>query len=456
MTAGNASMSWCRRIVVVDYNDGDPIALRCRRKGLRIAFDELPVDEVQQVHASGAVVVTGLRAGIGIASWLSAPLKDVGKVRQILPSILDTKLPFALEECQYALGPLLPGRVPGLPFACEGTAALSVVVRRQDLDAQERVFAERGFVPHAFEHEGLALWCQLPPAPAGALRVIVWCRPSTMLVVLGAGEIYWSSHHLDGHDADRVARLVQLQKSTILKGMYKGYPTCWFVGGDASICKTFSAGLEAVSPESQMKPFPEGRLGLARALAARVLLPGHWRMRAIWGNVGERLYAVILRKRYVANAVLLGVLSCVLVAGVIARRSYIGLRFRQHDLLMQEVVQSIAGYPVTARGGHAIQIARGALADRGAALEAFDSRDDLSLVAGRLANTVAEMGGHIEELVIRHASLRARLWLPVTRGFDPVVKLLLDSGFAVDPVDAGEPVEGKAPYHFRAERGVAL
>ncbi|MFU8779502.1 MAG: hypothetical protein ACNA71_00585 [Kiritimatiellia bacterium] len=452
MNVSRGSIAWRKRVVAVDYNDGHPIALRAERRGARLSWEPVAIADVQKLHVAGDVVVAGMDVGTGMTPWLAVPLKDVRKARRIWPAVLDTKLPFALEESKYAIGAAISGELPGLPVLSAGTVALSTVVRRNDLERVARSYGTWGFVPHTFDHEGLALWSMLDPALTESIRVVVWCRPSSMLMVLGMGNVYWSSHPIAGHDVERVMRLLHLQKQTVAKGMYKDLAIEWYVGGDEERYHLFLADLEGV-PSEKKQILGSGPYGLAKSLAARALLPGVWRMPAIWSDIGANYRSSILQRRYLRDSAYLALLGALLIAGVGGRRVYVGMQMAQQDRAIARVVDEIAGYRVVARGRDAVRVAAGELESRRLALDVFLEGEDLSVIAGRLVALVSGTGGQVQEMALDSQSVRLRVLLPAENTIDAVVQSLLASGYRVVPLEAGDAVDGKVLYTVRGERG---
>ncbi|HMP72218.1 MAG TPA: hypothetical protein PKE55_03050 [Kiritimatiellia bacterium] len=101
---------------------------------------------------------------------VTAPFASITKARKVLPSLLDIKLPFPIEEC-----------VVEWPEVCrnhEGRVeALGVAIRNPNLVSQLAAWRADGADPVALESLPVAVWSETvhrhPPEPA-AHRVVVW------------------------------------------------------------------------------------------------------------------------------------------------------------------------------------------------------------------------------------------------------------------------------------------
>lgn len=443
-------ISWMRRVTVLDFADGEPVAIRALRRGRRISWRTVSVASDDAVHERD-VVLAGLRPSPGMTAWLQTPLLSRRKVRQVLPSVLDTKLPFPLEDCACSFGDALPANEAHLPVTGEGTAALAVVVRKRDLVALEEEFADLPFTPHLFDHEGIALWSSLSSSASDDVRVIVWCRSRSVLVVMGVGDVYWSSQRVDGHDAERVMRWIQLQRQTTLGGRYKGVALTWWVGGAESDVDAFWSCLDGV-PAEHKHVLPDGAYYLARVMAERALLPGRWRIPALTAERGRTPFETNLARRFMLQGILFLVGALFLVTVVLGRRYYVRQQLQQEDQSVQQAVRAIAGYPVVARGWHAVLAAEEAFAERKALLHGFVVTEDLSLVAGAIASFAADRGGYVASLALAPESVRATVWLPTDVPPEELGNALRDYGYAMAPAEALQEDAQMVQYDLRGER----
>jgi hypothetical protein len=409
-----------KSVYALDIHEGCQLAVRAVRRGTGIQWLPVDLDALQAGMETGAAVVAGLSAGPGMTAWLSAPLADARKARLVLPSLLDTRLPFALDDCRYAFSEVFPGGMPGLPVGGEGTAALAVAARRDDLVAREQAIEATGCRPHYLDHEGLALWSGLPSGDPGKLHVMVWCRPSATLVVLGYGTVYWSSHQLPGIDLESIMRVVRLQRRSVAKGVFKDAPLHWCLGGDEDRVAILRADLDGV-PSDAVTFLPDGRYFLARMLAQRALLPGSWQFAALAGPDGEALLGPRVRRRMVVNLVVLLAASVLLAGSVFVRRQLLDRQLRQMDRAIDAAVMRVTGYPVVARGRDAVLIAERELAGQKADMAVYAWEGDLSVLAGRIAEAAAQ--AQIEIMRLRLSPPRVQLEIRVEAGAPAVARM---------------------------------
>ncbi len=445
-------ISWARHVIAIDYGDGQPLAVRAHRQGTRISWHPVSLTS-EEMRQDQGIVLAGIQPGVGMTAWLKTPLQSVRKVRQILPSVLDTKLPFPLEDCAYVFSDPNGKNEGSVPIAGEGRAALAVFARKSDLGQMEEQLLETDVTAPLFDHEGVALWSSVPAAPADVLQVIVWCRRKSVVVVCGVNGVYWSSHTIDGYDIERLMRMINLQKQTSANGNFKDAPLHWWIGGDEECTAAFCASFEGVSSE-HMHMLPDGEFYLARVLAERALLPGSWRVAALAGERGEARLEKKLVRRYLQSGVL-----CILAALVLAsvgwgRRYYVQQQLRQEDQSVQQTVNVIAGYTVDARGWQAVVAAEQAFAERRALLAAFDLENDLSVLAGALAAWCSAHEGYWESLALSPASVEARFWLPKTVSVGEMASILRENGYHMEPAEILQDDGDMKQYRIRGERNM--
>ncbi len=442
-------LSWVRQVIAVDHGSGAPVAVRAQRRGTSISWH--PISLPYTDGFSKEMIVAGLRAGSGMTAWLQTPLIHSRKARQVLPSILDTKLPFPLEDCLYTCGDTYVANQPNVPVSGEGTAALAVVVRRSDLEEIEDTLSAYGLTPHLFDHEGLALWSSIVVHDLDALQVMVWCRSDSLLMVLGVGAMYWSSHLIDGYDVEKLMRLIRLQRQTVADGAYKDARLHWWIGGEENNTASFCSQLEGVSTK-EIERLPDGEYYLARVLGERALLGGNWRIPGIPGIKAGRAYSTFLRRRYMQNSVFCLVGATALFIASIGRNIHINREIRAQDQYAQQVVNEIAGYPVTARGQHAVRIAQEELLERRTALQVFANAKDLSVLLGSLAALHTEKNGYIEAVDLDPENVHMMIWLPAGTSTDALQQTLLEYGYIMEVAEAVQEQSDMVQFRLRGER----
>jgi len=142
---------------------------------------------VARVAAGRAVTVAALPIGTTLTRRLRVPFEGAGKVRRVLPSLLDVQVPFPIEECVYVF-------TDEMKVAGGGMEVLAVLARKQDVERHLADLRGRlGIDPVLLDHEGLALWAQsiteIPPE-GEEIRVVVWLGERAASVVVGCGRKY--------------------------------------------------------------------------------------------------------------------------------------------------------------------------------------------------------------------------------------------------------------------------
>ncbi len=449
MRVNKALIAWSRRVVIVDPADGEPVVIQAHRVGRRISWKPIIANAVR----SDVPIAGGLRPGVGMTTWLETPLQSPYKARQILHSVLDTKLPFPLEDCLYTCGETIsvPGN-PEIPVSGQGIAALAVFARKSDLHEHETIFAAHEVRPHLLDHEGIALWSSLPMPTADVLQVVVWCRPHSLLLVIGYRNTYWSSCSIEERDTVRMMRWIQLQKQTTLGGRYKKASIKWWCGGAEADVDSVLSCMEGVSVDA-MHVLPDGALYLAREMAKRALLPGTWRIPALKpAEKKEEFHGFLARRSLKSGLFCISAAVCLLLL-LLGRDFYLRQRLQAEDVFLQQTVNELAGYPVVARGWHGVQVARDAIEERRSFLRAFEEDSDAARLAGIFVSVCAENGGYLEALRLDTDTMRAMLWLPDAFDPDRLRHILIDNGFSAPSVERSQREGDMVQYSIRAERG---
>lgn len=366
---------WALRARGVDWNSGNPIAVDARIRGGRPVCTPLPPDAVVAASFDARTAVAGaLPPGRAMAVWLQTPLAAPAKARRVLPTLLDMAMPFALEDCVYAFSPL-DRHQAGEAVASDDTngsgklGALAVAARRDDVTAQLALYADKGFDPHVLDHEGLALWTEaqrtIPPTDLASVRAVVWVREDEALLVLGAGQRFWSAHRITDLTGGTLARTVRVQLDAVAGGRHAKAPLTWLWGGAAAeTCAALRSRVEADLPAAASLNLPNGEAFLAGALAVRALTAGplrfnlrrdaleHPAVRQRTGAQNKR------RAAWLAAAALLLLAANATFAHVRAQR------LRAMEARFKATIDRVAGWPVAAAGQNALLIAQRELAAR--------------------------------------------------------------------------------------------
>lgn len=440
------------KVLSIELGAGDPVIVRSERHGARVSWAPVAAPDAGQHISEEVFVVGGLTTDRGTSTWLTAPLKEKRKAREVFPSVLDTKLPFPLKTCLFSLSAVMSSARKGLPLSASGSAALAVVMRIGELEQVTKESSERIGVVHALDHEGVALWSGMEFSYTDVLRVVVWCRNESMLIVIGAGDVYWSSHRVEGCNLEDVMRIINLQKQVVCAGKFINYEFDWYVGGLDERVEPFVRDIEETLGKS-VNRLPDGPYHLARMLGRRALLPGSWRLPYLLSPAGESWRSVLQKRRYVKDILLFGVLSLSIFAGSLYFRYHVESRRNAVHSEMQETLKNIFGYPVNIRGAYAVQAAEAELVKQQDALASFANNISLSKIAGEVVAGIANRRGFLQTFALSAPRVEVGMWLPETERPGFMMEIFRDQGYQDVRVEKGDSVEGGTYYSIFAKRG---
>lgn len=115
--------------------------------------------EFNELVQKGALVVAGLSPDRGLVRECASPLRNLEKSAEIWPALLDTTLPFPLEECDVAF---LPPRIdPGTGARCLAAAALHTDIEQACSEWEELQITPDMLIPEVLllsEHQESSVW----------------------------------------------------------------------------------------------------------------------------------------------------------------------------------------------------------------------------------------------------------------------------------------------------------
>jgi len=357
-----------------------------------------------ELAAGDAVGVGSMSPRESLARWLEAPFSSLTKSIRVLPTLLDIKLPFAIEDCLYSF--LDVHRTHE-----RATRALAVVATGEAIEKKLRSLEGRGVNPLVLDQEGLVVWTQIlrehPHAdkPSGSLRVVLLMEGEHSSLVIGKGPEFINGYAVRMDDLPRVTRLVRAQNGG------DGGEVQWFLAGAGAL----DAGQVVVVRELLARE----RLGrsavvdnpeyfIARGLAVRAMTAGPLRCNLRTGRfVHPSMIARARKCRMQAAAIFF-------VAGILLCGVNLGVRFhleRMKARTSQSVaalVDHLAGYPVAAKGEDAMGIIAGRVKERKKELLPFVRGFEPSL-ADLISGIIIAAGGNnlkCERLSINRKSLQ--------------------------------------------------
>ncbi|MCX7591934.1 MAG: hypothetical protein N2255_09950 [Kiritimatiellae bacterium] len=382
MTAGYSRL-WGRVCRVVHIDGGELVLLHAERRGVRVRWTRLKPEEI--TVGKEIPVVAALSPRESFTRWVEAPFASRHKALRVLPTLLDVQLPFDLEECFYTV--LHLQRTP------HGTTRLLTAgARLSDIRARAKAVADLGGDPVVLDHEGLALWTQsieeIPPDPkeTRTLRVVVFLGRDRVVISVGRGKDFISTHMIREIDAPQLRRILLAHCGLAGTAGGKG-PTTesvhWFwAGPGAEDGERIGALVAAVGPEWQgdSTVHEEPALFMARALAVRALIHGALRCNL---RAGSEAHPALVRHMVRARqwAVLLLLSTGLVLCGVtIAFKTAVLKRISYYEGVCEKMADRLAGFHVTARGEDAIAVVQRAVEARKKELSPFRAAFEPSLL----------------------------------------------------------------------------
>ena len=406
MTASSNDTDWVRVCCAIDYTAGQPVLVRAVRKRGRLICKSIPFDksEIAQSVAAGAAIAVSLSPKESLTTWIEAPFSSLSKARKVFPTLLDIKLPFALEDCVYDFieNPLSVKQTP--------LRALAVAARTADVTKRLSQLAETGVDPHILDHEGLTLWTQsLREHPgssvdAGLPRVILSLGKNTHTLVIGTGNSFLSAHSVKADDPASMERLLRARLGAIQREDRSSMPAkddsrrvqwMWCGAGamDAGIINPLKQRLESVWPgPSTVHDDPS--TFLARALATRVLLKEPFRCNLRKDELAHEGTLALLFRRSLKRAFVL-FLSGLLLCGINAAWSLVAkYRINEANRDFGSRVDNLLGYHLAgARGAQAVTVVHRKNSEQAELMQPFLDAFNPSLLCP-LAETLSVAAKH--------------------------------------------------------------
>ncbi|MFW6152190.1 MAG: hypothetical protein ACOC6C_04365 [Verrucomicrobiota bacterium] len=358
------------------------VVYSCLRTRQGIRTEPVPLAEALPFDENTAV--TGfVNVRESVTCRLEAPFEKQSKAEKVLPTLLDIRLPFPVEECVYVF--------TGYRQEDEGTSALGVAARNLDIEARLDALTDAGIDPLIIDHEGLALWTQSiierPDTDDRHIRAVVQMGFRNWTLVLGNGSAYLGSYNIRPYDLAHVRRILKatvamLKKSGRLDQISAGLPVdpetsvpvkillCgWGAGRQEDVERfTRESGVDGASVEVLDQP----ETFLVRGLAQRSFEEGPLRCNLRQGEFEHPAVAEkVVARAWAAGAVT--VLAGALLCGAnIAVSRLAAERESAMDSKLMSMRNELAGYSIdTLKGIDAQKKVRSETMDRMLKLEPF-------------------------------------------------------------------------------------
>lgn len=418
------------------------------RAGVRVESVDPAAPRVRQELTAGVPVVACLGVRESFVRRLEAPLPHAGKARRVLPTLLDMDLPFPIEDCLYTF---LDNRTD----ATGKLGALAVGARRADLQHRVEEAVAAGFDPAVLDQEGLALWTQAgreapPSGQSPPVRAAVHLGAAPALAVGQNGRLL-GAYALRA--SDTATHIGHVLRSLFAPGTSVDWVWTGEEAGNAARRDAVAAVVQRDWP-GPSTCVRDPALFRLRAIACRALCAGPLPCNL---RSGDWTHPLVLRRetrRHVLAAC--GVLAAgvVLLAANAVWRGNLAHRERTLDLAFSALASELAGFPVAARGEHALAQVQQAVDAR---------RDELApiqaLFDGSAAATVSELLAALPAADVRLSQFTvapqrvllngdAGAW----RGPESLMRLLKERGYParLDRRDAGD--DARIPFTLEGSR----
>jgi len=426
------AMPRLRKCCGIDIQGNEVVAVKAEKIRGSVVFSTATTAEISSDNLAAAACVTAKES---FTRWLNTPFANAGKSTKVLPSLLDIKLPFPLEDCSCSFLDIAPDKKQNT------TRALAVAARHVDLQKKLDLLAKYRVDPQIIDHEGLALWTQsIKEKNIGKnnIRIVVYLGTDRSTMAVGAYDRYLNSHGLDPDDPQQIKRLIRvdLEKTTRENPDNPRNIEMAFTGPrakDPDLSRRFSEQVADIGNHSSFTHDDPERF-LARALAERLLSPGPLRCNLRTGQLSHR--AIIQRTK---SRSLKAILSC-LAAGLIliignfaarqlARQSE--LSFRKE--LISAYTEITGKEPVNFETGALLKNARNQLEKNAVLYEPFITafKPSLAETITDIAKTAEKKEIGIESLILSHDTVSLSGASSGWKDCEPLVNLLKNLGYAV-------------------------
>lgn len=363
---------WWRRLAPVprtwigldpEADHGEPVValLRVGWGRLRLrscVWRELPA-ALRRQAAAGARCACALPPSEGLAVPLDAPRLPAFRRRRVLPALLDLNLPFPLEQCASAFAEP-PGARP-----------VGLAVRHEDLRRALDAWRQRGFDPERCVPLEWVLWNQslrefpiLRERPSAAApeygRVVVLATGAAgerLVVVTGKGAAFGSAAAVRRDDPAAFRRILAMAFGGSTQGLH-----CLCAGEGAQALATELAGALEGGGDVRCAASPEAFVARGLAWDAFADPEGAVQVRQ---PPFEHPATETRRRRRLQRIRGLVLAGAVLLFGTsLCLRSALVRREERQRALLEERIETVAGYRVATRGPRAVEEACAALEER--------------------------------------------------------------------------------------------
>ena len=442
-------LRWAGTAIGVARNGETIAAVRGERRGSRVAYEPLDVGKAAEMVSRGALCAGHMPARQTIARWFEAPFDSKWKARRVMPTLLDIHLPFALEDSCHAI--MAGGR------AVSGRARyLAVAARIEDVRRRIEELNAAGFDPVVLDHEGLALWSQSiserEPSARDAVRIVVNAAGDASTLAFGTAHEFLAVYPWRTRDLESAARLVKACRAAL--ATQDAVAEWAWTGPEAADAAFVARAREILGAHWSGGHFTheEPAFFLARAIAGRALSDGPFRCNLRIGALEHRVISEHERRVTAWSAVVLCASSLFLFGSSLGVRLMLSGVEQGLDGEFSAVAARTAGFPVAARGQHALKIVEAAIESRRKDLLPFINRAGPSLtdILGEITVAAASNSLQIASLNLERTKICINGMAGDWAGCQRMVSFLKDLGYdpRLDIKDSG--TDGRVPFSIEA------
>ena len=342
-----------RKCYGVDIQGDSVVCIKAeKRMGKVVVSDEkLPLTE-------DIPVCTAVSSWESVFRIITAPFSSFRKAKKVFPTLLDVKLPFALEDCQL--------RFVNLERTLDKKISASVVlIRKKDLLKNIGDWNKFSINPIIVDHEGLAIWDQymregeIRDSPK--LHIVIYAGEDRAFVVAGYGRqiqgIHAISVTLPVSDIKRILRTYcNENKRNIL---------CLLTGPIANDTRFSSLSTELSDFKSvEVKVMKDPEKFLAKSLAVRGVLKGEYKCNF---REGDFVHPIVVKKnerKFYTGVISMLISGLVMLGLAFAGQLFMSKQLRSINEKIGKMLDEIAGYHVEAKGEHGVKVAKEAFLQR--------------------------------------------------------------------------------------------
>lgn len=332
-----------RQITAFDCSCRYQAAISVKRSTISIS----PAQALQETVTPPAAIALPVK--LTFCRRITSPLKSNRKTRRIIDSLLDIELPFAVEQCVTAT----------VENRMEDAADIMVTgCKKNDLAAFLKY--TKNIDPVIIDHQGLALWTgslhEIPPQKESITRLVIWLDAENTCVAVGQGTVFIDAHPLRGDPVEAFNRLVR-HYTDKLENDWEAV-----IAGEIADTGMWEAIIKERGGRCVMPHQPQSLL--ARSVARRALYEGAYRCNIhpapethVWVKNG-------LRKNDFIRGGTAALIALAIGTGSICIQSRITEMEKQVSNRLTQLADETAGFNVSARGQHRIEVVRRAVAER--------------------------------------------------------------------------------------------